>query len=158
MTSPQPKQTTVLTDAFLKQGMALAHTMAITALPTDVPVGAVLFDGETPIAAACNRRERDNNPIAHAEMLVLQEAGRVKGDWRLNNTILFVTLEPCPMCAAALFQARVSTIVYGASDPLIGSCGSHSQIFNDPTKVHIIGGIEEAQCQQLLKDYFERQR
>jgi tRNA(adenine34) deaminase len=155
---PPSEHNPVLTDAFLKQGIALAHTMAITAMPTDVPVGAVLFEGETPIAAACNRRERDNNPIAHAEMLVLQEAGRIRGDWRLNNTILFVTLEPCPMCAAALLQARVSTIVFGAYDPLIGACGSRSHRFPDSANVQIIGGVEEAQCQKLLKDYFERQR
>lgn len=150
--------TAPLTQPYLEQGMTLAKTMAITAMPTDVPVGAVLFDGNTPIAAACNRRERDNNPIAHAEMLVLQEAGRVRGDWRLNDTVLFVTLEPCPMCAQALLQARVSTIVFGAYDPLLGACGSHCQVFDQKSDVQMIGGFMEEECRQMLLDYFARLR
>ena len=124
----------------------------------DVPIGAVLLDpsGEV-LAAAGNRREVDSDPTAHAEILVLREAARAAGSWRLVDCTLVVTLEPCTMCAGALVLARVGTLVFGAYDPKAGAVASLFDVVRDPRlnhRVDVRGGILEAECGTLLSDFF----
>jgi tRNA(adenine34) deaminase len=142
----------------LSHWMAQAMEAAHAALPEDVPVGALLIKDGKIIARQCNRRERDQNPIAHAELLALAEAGAALGNWRLNGTMLVVTLEPCPMCASAILQSRVSTLVFGAYDPLMGACGSRYNLFSEAKDLEVIGGIREDENQERLKSFFSRQR
>jgi tRNA(adenine34) deaminase len=125
----------------------------------DVPVGAVLVYENKIIAKAHNRKEKENDPTSHAEMLVIKEACQKIQNWRLNNTVLYVTLEPCPMCAAAILYSRIPKIVFGAYDSLYGAFGSTinmCEIIKFSPK--IIGGILEEDCSNLLKDFFEKQR
>lgn len=138
--------------------MQQALQAARQALPQDVPVGAVLVYQEQLIAQACNRREIDQNPIAHAELLVLQQAASRLENWRLNDTILYVTLEPCPMCASAIQQARVGTVVFGAADPVMGACGSRHGLLLDSPDLPVISGVLEAPCSELLRSFFSQLR
>jgi len=124
----------------------------------EVPVGAVLVkDGEV-IASGHNRRAETGDPSAHAELLVLRAAGEGSGDWRLGGTTLYVTLEPCAMCAGAIVLARVPTVVFGASDPVAGAAGSAYNILQDGklgAAVEVIGGVMQDECEQLLKQFFD---
>src|SRR5450759_2490955 len=137
-------------------GMALEEAEA-AAREGEIPVGAVLVrDGEV-IARDHNRRDETGDPSAHAEILVLRRAGEKKGDWRLNGTTLYVTLEPCPMCAGAIVLARVDTVVFGASDPEAGAGGSAYKILEDGKlghRVRVIAGIMEDECRRVLDDFF----
>lgn len=138
--------------------MQQAIAVAKNALPIDVPVGALMFyEGEL-IASACNRREIDGNPVGHAEILALQQAARHLGRWRLSETTLYVTLEPCPMCASAIMQSRVGRVVFGASDPLMGACGSRYDLLLDTPDLPVVGGILETPCSDLLKAFFQARR
>ncbi|MBK8191029.1 MAG: nucleoside deaminase [Vampirovibrionales bacterium] len=139
--------------------------VAREALPDDVPVGAALLAPEGKgwrlIAQAANRRERDQNPIAHAEMLVLIEGARRLNAWRLSGCALIVTLEPCAMCAAAIAQARVSRVVFGADDPLAGACGSRYRLLgqgSDAADVDVMGGVRAEACRAALHDFFSQAR
>ena len=125
----------------------------------DVPVGAVLVYNDEIIAKAHNCKELKNDPTSHAEILVIKEASKKFKNWRLNNTVLYVTLEPCPMCAAAILYSRIPKIVFGAYDPLYGAFGSTMDM-RDLIKFNpeIIGGILEEDCSRLLKDFFRNQR
>ncbi len=127
----------------------------------DVPIGAVLeHEGEV-IASAGNQREALSDPTAHAEMLVLREGARFLGTWRLTGTTLYVTLEPCPMCAGALVLARITSLVYGARDPRAGAALSLYNIPQDPRLNHhvaITTGVLEEQCAALLAGFFEDRR
>lgn len=138
--------------------MQRAIDVARQALPLDVPVGAVLIHEGQVLAQACNRREIDQNPIAHAEILVLQKAAEVLGNWRLNDTLLYVTLEPCPMCASAIQQARVGKLIFGATDPVMGACGSRYGLLVDSPQLPVMSGILEEPCSQLLRDFFDQLR
>ena len=125
----------------------------------DIPIGAVIVkDGEI-IAKAVNQREKRQNAIYHAEMLAIRRACRKLKNWRLTGCEIYVTLEPCPMCASAILQARIEKIYYGAYDFLNGAMGSKSDMrktMNYEAKVK--GGIMEDKCAKLLHDYFERLR
>lgn len=143
-----------LQEPWMEQAVAAARE----ALPLDVPVGALLLKDGHIVAQACNRREAERNPVGHAEMLVLQEAAKKLGDWRLSGTTLYVTLEPCPMCAAAISQARVSRVVFGAYDPLMGACGSRYGLLLDGPDVSVHGGIQEEACSALLREFFKARR
>lgn len=134
--------------------MAAAIETAREALPQDVPVGAVLYRGDEVIARACNRRERDFNPVGHAEVLVLIEAAKQLQSWRLLETTLVVTLEPCPMCASAIIQARIPRVIFGAYDPVMGACGSRYNLFADSPNIEVIGGVQEPECRALLHSFF----
>ena len=127
----------------------------------DVPVGAVLVrDGEL-LAAAPNRREADRDPTAHAEMLVLREAAQKIGSRRLEGAELFVTLEPCPMCAGAMVLARIARLVYGPQDPRAGAALSLYNIIQDPRlnhSVEITAGVLEEECGAVLRDFFKSRR
>jgi tRNA(adenine34) deaminase len=128
----------------------------------DVPIGAVLVDPDgVVVAAAGNERELTADPTAHAEVLVLREAARALGSWRLSGHTLVVTLEPCTMCAGALVLARVERLVFGAFDPKAGAVASLWDVVRDSRlnhRVEVTGGILEAECGQLLADFFARHR
>lgn len=128
----------------------------------EVPVGAVLVDAQDQVvAAAGNRREQDCDPSAHAEIVVLRQAGAKRRRWHFPDCRLYVTLEPCPMCAAAICQARVGEVIYGADDPKAGAFGSVLFFPASPACFHrprILGGIGEQACQQLLKTWFQQHR
>ena len=142
--------------------MALALEQARRAASHgDVPIGAVLVDGNKVIALAANERELRRDPTAHAEVLALREAAKAAGSWRLEGTTLYVTLEPCPMCAGALVLARVARLVYGAPDPKAGAALSLYNVVQDPRLNHqlevttdVLGG----ECAAALRDFFEPRR
>lgn len=127
----------------------------------DVPVGAVVVREGEVIASAHNRREKDNAPFAHAELLAMEQAARALGTRRLTGCTLYVTLEPCPMCAGAIVQARVGRLVYGAPNPAQGCAGSLYRIPEDPAFPHFCpcdGGVLAGECAALLEAFFRRQR
>ncbi len=140
--------------------LALAQAR-LAAAEGEVPVGAVaLIDGRV-VAARHNERETTTDPTAHAEILVLRDAAAAMGGWRLSTLTLVVTLEPCPMCAGALVAARVGRIVFGASDPRAGACGTLYNLCADPRLNHeleVIGGVAAAACRDLLSSFFADKR
>lgn len=145
------------------EAMKLALIAAEQALSSDdVPVGAVVTDAAgTPIAQACNRRERDQDPTAHAEVLALRQAAAVLGTWRLSDCTLTVTLEPCPMCAGAAVLARVGRIVIGAPDPKAGAAGSVWDLVRDPRLNHrpeVVTGVRAEAAADLLRRFFAQRR
>lgn len=127
----------------------------------EVPVGAVLVREGRVLAAARNRCEKLKDPTAHAEILVLREAGQVLGGWRLTGCTLYVTLEPCPMCAGALVQARIERLVYGAADLKSGACDTLYNIVQDKRLNHrlaVTAGVMGAECAALLREFFYSRR
>ncbi len=135
---------------------ALAEAQAAADLG-DVPIGAVVVRDGRIIARAHNRRECLRDPTAHAEIDALRQAARILGGWRLAGCTLYVTLEPCVMCAGALVQARVTRLVYGAADPKAGAAGSVVDVARDARFNHVVevvGGIRETECRALLRDFF----
>ena len=143
------------------QAMELAIDQAM-ASGLDVPVGAVLIDpaGQV-VAAAHNEREQTGDPTAHAELLAIQRVGKSKGDWRLENLTLVVTLEPCVMCAGAIVAARIPRVVFGAFDERVGAAGSRYDLLRDSrlgNPVEVVAGVREQECSKLLKDFFEAKR
>jgi tRNA(adenine34) deaminase len=127
----------------------------------DVPVGAVVVRGGEVVAEARNRREVDADPTAHAEILALRAAARALGSWRLDGCTLYVTLEPCSMCAGALVLARLPALVFGATDPKAGAVGSLYDIAREPRlnhQVHVESGILAEDCGQILKRFFAARR
>lgn len=127
----------------------------------DVPIGCVVArDGEV-VARAHNARERDSDPTAHAEILALREAARVAGTWRLDDHVVYVTLEPCAMCAGAMVLARVARLVYGAPDPKAGAVRSVFNVVDDARLNHRIAvetGVREQECAALLREFFANRR
>ncbi len=127
----------------------------------DVPIGAVIARDGEPLAAAGNERELRRDPTAHAEMLAIRAAAEQLGGWRLPQTTLYVTLEPCSMCAGAIVLARIPAVVFGASDPKAGAAGSVLDVLGEATLNHrpqVIGGVREAECAALLRDFFALRR
>jgi tRNA(adenine34) deaminase len=127
----------------------------------DVPVGAVVVLGDEVIGAGHNERERRQDPTAHAETLALQEAAAHVGSWRLLDTTLYVTLEPCAMCAGAIVLARVPRVVFGTTDPKAGAAGSVLDVLAEPRLNHrpaVTGGVLATECAQLLLDFFAARR
>ncbi|MBX2996174.1 MAG: tRNA adenosine(34) deaminase TadA [Bdellovibrionaceae bacterium] len=129
----------------------------------EVPIGALLIgsDGTTILSRAMNRKEEWMTPLGHAELIALHRASQKKRAWRLTGSTLYVTLEPCVMCAGALWQARVSRVVYGASDPKGGGVKSLYQILEDPRLNHrceVVGGVLASECGLLLSNYFREKR
>ena len=142
--------------------MRLALAEAEQALAEDeVPVGAVIVQGERVIAAAHNQREMLHDPTAHAEMIAITQAAGFLGDWRLTGCTLYVTLEPCIMCCGAIVQARVPTVVYGATDPKAGAAGSLFHLLTDDRLNHrcrLEPGVLATDCGNLLTQFFQAQR
>jgi tRNA(adenine34) deaminase len=127
----------------------------------EVPVGAVVYRGREIIATGTNTREESRDPTGHAELLAMSRAGRRRGEWRLTDCTLVVTLEPCPMCAGAMVNARLGRCVYGARDPKAGACDSLYRIPTDKRlnhEVRMIGGVMADECGKILKDFFKRRR
>jgi tRNA(adenine34) deaminase len=128
----------------------------------EVPVGAVLVTPERKLLATAGNASIERcDPTAHAEILVLRAGGQALVNYRLPGCAIYVTLEPCPMCAAALVHARVARLVYGAADPKTGACGSVMDLVHDPRanhKVDVIGGVLAAEAGVLLKDFFRERR
>jgi len=143
--------------------MQQALSLANHALPEDVPVGALVVqynpdeDGYQIIGEGWNTREQAHSPLGHAELMALTQAAQVLGRWRLTDCILVVTLEPCPMCAGAIAQARLPLIVYGADDPAVGGCGSR-WLIPDPKHTQVLGGVLGESCQQALHNFFKARR
>ena len=143
------------------QAMELALGQAMLS-GIDVPVGAVLLDslGQV-VASAHNERELTGDPTAHAELLAIQRVGKAKGDWRLEDLTLVVTLEPCVMCAGAIVAARIPKVVFGAFDEKVGAAGSRYDLLRDSrlgNPIEVIAGVKEKECSKLLKDFFEAKR
>jgi tRNA(adenine34) deaminase len=144
------------------EAMAVALAEAELAVSHgDVPVGAVVLVGGEVIAARHNERERAGDPTAHAELLALRDAAQSRGDWRLVDATLVVTLEPCPMCAGAAVAARLQRLVFGAPDPKAGACGSLYNLCADPRlnhEVEVTAGVQRDRVSQLLTTFFASQR
>jgi tRNA(adenine34) deaminase len=127
----------------------------------EVPVGAVVYRGDEVIAEAGNTREGERDPCGHAELLAIRIAARKLGEWRLNDCSLAVTLEPCPMCAGAIVNARVGRVLYGATDPKAGACETLYRITSDERLNHrpaIFAGVHGERCAELLREFFRRLR
>jgi tRNA(adenine34) deaminase len=127
----------------------------------DVPIGAVVARAGEVLAAAGNERELRRDPTAHAEVLAIRAAAEALGGWRLPETTLYVTLEPCAMCAGAIVLARIPTVVYGAPDPKAGAAGSVLDVLGEPALNHrpeVVGGVMEGECAALLREFFASRR
>jgi len=148
----------VLDERFMKEALQEARRAWENG---EVPIGAVLVKNGVVIARGYNRRETSGDPTAHAEIIALQKAGKELGHWRLTGTTLYVTLEPCPMCAGALVQARVDRLVFGAYDAKAGAVQSLYQITGDERLNHhlvVTAEVREEECSQLLKEFFKKRR
>jgi tRNA(adenine34) deaminase len=140
--------------------MALAQAERAYA-EKEVPVGAVIARDGHVIAAAYNQREQLRDPTAHAEMIAITQAAEAIGSWRLDDCALYVTLEPCPMCAGAIVQARIPRVVYGATDPKAGAVHSLFKLLSDPRLNHraeFVSGVLAEPCGEILTRFFEEQR
>lgn len=142
--------------------MQLALEEAARAITVgEVPIAAVLVRHGVVLASAHNLRESLQDPTAHAEMIVIRQAAKQLGSWRLTDTTLYVTLEPCPMCAGAIVQSRITRLVFGAWDPKAGACGS---LFDIPTdrrlnhRVDVVGEVRAEESRTLLQDFFRPKR
>jgi tRNA(adenine34) deaminase len=145
--------TTAMTLALAEARLAPSHG--------DVPVGAVVVVAGVVVAAAHNEREQRQDPTAHAEILALQRAAASLGTWRLESATMVVTLEPCPMCAGALVAGRMGRVVFGASDPKAGACGTLYNLCADPRLNHeisVTGGVAGHDCAELLRAFFADRR
>ena len=140
--------------------IALAEAEAALA-ESEVPVGAVIVQYDRVIASAHNQREQLRDPTAHAEMIAITQAAGALNSWRLEDCTLYVTLEPCPMCAGAILQARIPVVVYGAPDPKGGAVNTLYQLLSDPRLNHrpqIVPGVLQEQGGQILTRFFQSQR
>lgn len=125
----------------------------------EVPVGAVIVKNGKIIARAYNTREKDKNPLYHAEIKAIDEACRILGGWRLVGCMLYVTLEPCPMCAGAIINSRIERVVYGAPDKKAGAFGTMINLCDYPLfKPTIESGVKEKECSELLSSFFKQKR
>lgn len=144
-------------EKFMREALALAQAAADEG---EVPVGCVVVRGEEIVGRGRNRRESAKSALAHAEIEAIAEACRNLGGWRLWQCTLYVTLEPCPMCAGAIINARLPRVVYGAKEPTNGCCGSAVDLFMLPCsqKPEIVPGVLEEECSAMLSAFFRRLR
>lgn len=143
---------------FMMRALQLADQAASE---DEVPVGAIVVHGNRIIGSGYNQREALNDPTAHAEMIAITQAAATLDSWRLEDCSLYVTLEPCPMCAGAIVQARVPRVVYGARDPKAGAVDSLFRLLDDPRLNHrasVTGGVLGDQCGMLLSEFFAAKR
>ena len=139
---------------YMEKALVLAEEAARRG---EVPVGAVIVREGEIIGQGSNQRERDQDPVAHAEIQAIQQAAARLGSWRLTESTLYVTLEPCPMCAGAIINARVPTVVYGCDDPKAGAVRSMYQLLEDPRLNHrceVVSGVEKERASSLLSTFF----
>lgn len=146
-----------LCETFMREALTLAKTAASMG---EVPVGAVVVCDDKVVGRGYNRRESDKNALAHAEITAIDEACRTLGGWRLWKCDLYVTLEPCPMCAGAIINSRIKTVYFGAKDEKAGSLGTVTNLFEIPYnhKPEIQSGILEDECSAVLTDFFRELR
>jgi tRNA(adenine34) deaminase len=145
-------------DHFMRRAVLEAE-QALT--EDEVPVGAVIVHEGRVIGSAHNQREQLHDPTAHAEMIAITQAAQAVGDWRLEDCTLYVTLEPCPMCAGAILQARLPLVVYGAADPKAGAVESLYHLLHDPRlnhQVQVVPGVLAEACAELLSRFFQGKR
>lgn len=146
----------------MEKMMALALAQArLAAEEGEIPVGAVLVRGDQVLAQAHNRRETTHDPTGHAEIQCLREGAQALGDWRLRECTLYVTLEPCPMCAGAMLMAQLGQCVYGAADPRLGCCGSVYDLPDDPAlggRTQWVAGVCAEECAALLQNFLREKR
>lgn len=152
-----------LGDALLDLWMdRLLRMAALCGERGEVPVAAVVLDAHgRAVGWGSNHRQREQQPLGHAELRALEQAARLRGDWRMNDCTVLVTLEPCPMCAGALVQARVGRVVFGAADPKRGALGGCLNLATDPSAHHhmaVVGGVRAEACSQQLELWFRRRR
>lgn len=144
--------------SFMRAALELA---GVAGAKGEVPVGAVVVRGNEVIGRGSNARETTGDPTAHAEVLALREASLAVGSWRLDDAVMYVTLEPCPMCAGALVAARLAGVVFGASDPKAGACGTLYNLCADPRLNHelaVTRGVLAEESSRLLQEWFARRR
>ncbi|WP_408648806.1 nucleoside deaminase [Tumidithrix elongata] len=143
----------------MQQAISLAEQAGAAG---EIPVGAIVVSARNQVVGIGeNRKERDRDPTAHAEIVAIRAAAKNLKDWHLNGCSLYVTLEPCPMCAGAIIQARVSTLIYGADDPKTGAIRTVTNLPDSPVSFHrltVIAGICEISCQNLLQTWFQQLR
>lgn len=148
-----------LDEIYMSKALELAE---IAASQEEVPVGAVVVKNSTGeiIGRGFNRREYGKSPLTHAEIIAIDQASRKLGGWRLIDCTLYVTLEPCPMCAGAVINSRIGRVVFGAADKKAGSCGSVVDLFELPYnhKPQLVGGVLEDSCGKILSDFFKNLR
>ncbi len=144
-------------EQFMRQALTLAR---LAADEGEVPVGAVVVRDGVIIGQGRNRREVGKNALAHAEIEAIDMACRTLGGWRLSGCDLYVTLEPCPMCAGAIINARIDRVIQGATDPKAGSCGSLVDLFSLPYnhRPQLVSGVLEQECSDMLRDFFRSLR
>lgn len=142
----------------MRQALALAEQAYEE---DEVPVGAIITRGQRVVGAGWNQREALQDPTAHAEMIAITQAAASISSWRLEECTLYVTLEPCPMCAGAILQSRVKRVVYGATDPKAGAVDSLFRLLDDPRLNHraeVTGGVLGDQCGLILSSFFQEKR
>jgi tRNA(adenine34) deaminase len=147
-------------ETWMREAIDLAMAAAVAG---EVPIGCVVVHEPTGkiVGRGANRRESDHDPTAHAEILAMRDAGRTLGHWRLTDCTLVVTLEPCPMCAGAIVNARVPRLVYGCDDPKAGAVRTLFQLCNDPRlnhRVEVVSGVLVEECAELLRSFFRARR
>ena len=144
-------------ECYMEQALALAREAAQAG---EVPVGCVIVRAGEIVGRGRNRREEKRSALSHAEMEAIAQANRNLGCWRLEDCELYVTLEPCPMCAGAILNARISRVYFGARDRVMGACGGVMNLFMEdfPNRPALVGGILESACGQVLSDFFQELR
>lgn len=144
-------------ECYMEQALALAREAAQAG---EVPVGCVIVRAGAVVGRGRNRREEKRSALSHAEMEAIAQANRNLGCWRLEDCELYVTLEPCPMCAGAILNARISRVYFGARDRVMGACGGVMNLFMEdfPNRPALVGGILESACGQVLSDFFQELR
>lgn len=140
---------------FMERAIDLAK---IAAKEGEIPVGAVIVQGDRIIAEGINTRERENTALGHAEINAIAAACKAKEDWRLDDCDLYVTLEPCVMCAGAILNARIKNVIFGAYDYTAGAMGSAQNVVPENSTTTIYSGICETECTEILKDFFKEMR
>ena len=148
---------TEIDEKFMREALVEARAAAVVG---EVPIGAVVVRAGEIVARAHNRRELDQDPSAHAEFAALCAAARSLGRWRLSDCTVYVTLEPCPMCAGAIVNARIPRVYYGARDEAMGACGGVLNLFMErfPFRPALVGGILKDECRTVLADFFRTLR
>ena len=144
-------------EGYMRQALDLAREAAECG---EVPVGCVIVQGDRVVGRGRNRREEKQHTQSHAEMEAIRQANEALGSWRLDECTLYVTLEPCPMCAGAILNARVSRVYFGARDREMGACGGVMNLFMEdfPHPPALVGGVLEAECARVLSDFFRSVR
>ena len=144
-------------EAYMRQALALAREAAEAG---EVPVGCVIVRDGRVVGQGRNRREEKQRTSSHAEMEAIRQANETLGTWRLEDCTLYVTLEPCPMCAGAIINARIPRVFYGARDREMGACGGVLNLFMEdfPARPALVGGVLEEECRGVLSDFFRKLR